>query len=73
MAQTKKLTQKEIVGKLDKLILFINNEKKKIAKDVASGRIVEYRFSIGTDEKTGELYLQESIIVPVDPQEDDGR
>ena len=73
MAQTKKLTQKEIIGKLDKLILFINQEKKKIAKDVASGRIVEYRFSIGTDEKTGELYLQESIIVPVDPQEDDGR
>lgn len=73
MAQTKKLTQKEIVGKLDKLILFINNEKKKIAKDVASGRIVEYRFSLGTDEKTGELYLQESIIVPVDTLEDDGR
>ena len=73
MAQTKKLTQKEIIGKLDKLILFINQEKKKIAKDVASGRIVEYRFSIGTDEKTGELYLQGSIIVPVDPQEDDGR
>lgn len=73
MAQTKKLTQKEIVGKLDKLILFINNEKKKIAKDVASGRTVEYRFSIGTDEKTGELYLQESIIVPVDTLEDDGR
>lgn len=73
MAQTKKLTQKEIVGKLDKLILFINAEKKKIAKDVVSGRIVEYRFSLGTDEKTGELYLQESIIVPVDTLEDDGR
>lgn len=73
MAQTKKITQKTIIEKLDKLILFINQEKKKIAKDVASGRIVEYRFSLGTDEKTGELYLQESIIVPVDPQDDDGR
>lgn len=73
MTETKKLTQKKIIEKLDKLILFINAEKKKIAKDVASGRIVEYRFSLGTDEKTGELYLQESIIVPVDPHEDDGR
>lgn len=70
---TKKITQKTIIEKLDKLILFINQEKKKIAKDVSSGRIVEYRFSLGTDEKTGELYLQESIIVPVDPQDDDGR
>ncbi|MBP5326081.1 MAG: hypothetical protein J6Y86_11380 [Pseudobutyrivibrio sp.] len=73
MAQTKKLTPKEIVGKLDRLILFINAEKKKIARDVASGRIVEYRFSLGTDENTGELYLQESIIVPVDTLDDDGR